>query len=539
MGFKRPFDDEKFQELPCKHSRQLDVNNKLTQFQHVPCNNTLQKPCFSVEDGDGFHQHGWKGESESETVVNKFTNSVEKGLEISAALSLVTSSSTEEDGWSKSTSYQSLSLKHFGYDFPQRTFIPFDNSYSSLLDCSPKKQVHLGPNHQASLPSWDPYTNKSISDCKATVNDSSSNYRGSDSNVDNVHEEKLMGTCVIPMPDSNSSALNTDMVGQGITDCDCLDQGSVRCVQQHIMEAREKLLKSLGHEKFVKLGLCDMGEVVSCKWTEEEEQAFHDAVYSNPASLGRNFWKHLSAVFPSRTKKELVSYYFNVFMLQRRATQNRCYSLDIDSDDDEWHGSHVDQYDVQVSGEYEDSAIESPVVEEELSGSEKGCSDEDDDDGDDSDGDVGNFCADVTEEDFGLDYISQSGIAKSLNGDGVGSVVPHVDTITGRALDSLSVQDDSCTSFEFDMADYCGPLDGGHALQVSGAMTDTSKSLHGKLDGRNDLVGHVSLLDSCDAKVWDGRYISPIRGGVDLLPTCNIIEEIFGQGTWDTKTRYD
>lgn len=29
MGFKRPFDDEEFQELPYKHSRQLDINNKV------------------------------------------------------------------------------------------------------------------------------------------------------------------------------------------------------------------------------------------------------------------------------------------------------------------------------------------------------------------------------------------------------------------------------------------------------------------------------------------------------------------------------
>ncbi|KAJ0039061.1 hypothetical protein Pint_23525 [Pistacia integerrima] len=519
MGFKRPFDDEEFQELPCKHSRQLDVNNKLTQYQQVPCN--ISETVFSGEYGDGFYQHGWQRESESETVVNEFT-----------------SSSSEEDVGSKSTSYASLSLEHFGYDFPRRIFVPFDNSYSSVLDRSPKKQVPLGPNHQVSLPSWDPYTNKNISDCKATMNDSSSNYLGLDNNVDNDYEEKLMGTCVIPMPDSNSSAQNTDKVGEGSMDCECLDEGSVRCVQQHIMEAREKLLKSLGHEKFVKLGLCDMGEVVSWKWTEEEEQAFHDAVYSNPASLGRNFWKHLSAVFPSRTKKEIVSYYFNVFMLRRRATQNRSYSLAIDSDDDEWHGNHGDQYDVQVSGEDEDSAIVSPVAEDELADSEEDCSDEDDDDGDDSDGDVRNFGADATEEDYGLDYLSQSCMEMSSNGDGADSVVPHVDTSTGRAGDSLSVQDDSCTSFEYDMVDSCGPLDAVHALHLSGAKTDLCKSLHGKLDECNDLVGHVNLLDSCDAKVWDGRYPSPIKG-VDLLPTCNIIEEIFGQGTWDTKTRYD
>lgn len=474
----------------------------------------LELIVFSFEPGedvDGVHQHGWQGESESETVVNEFTNS-----------------SIEEDAGSKSTFYASISLEHFGYNFPWKTFVPFDNTYSSVLDRSPKKQVPLGPNHQASLPSWDPYTSKNISDCKATINESSSNYLGLDNNVENDNEELLMGTCIIPMPNSILSAQNTDKVGEGSTDCDCLDKGSVRCVQQHIMEAREELLKSLGHENFVKLGLCDMGEVVSRKWTEEEEQAFHDAVYSNPASLGGNFWKHLSAMFPSRTKKEIVSYYFNVFMIQRRASQNRSYSLDIDSDDDEWHGSHGDRYNVQGSGE-EDSAIESPVAEDELADTEEDCSEEDDADGDESDGDVGNFGADATEEDYGLDCISQSYMEKSSNRNGVDSAVPQVDTSTGRVV-TLSIQDDSCTSFEFDMVDTCGPLDAVRAWQVSGAKTDLSKSLHGEPDACNDLVGHASLLDSCDAKAWDGRYSSPIKG-VDLLPTCNIIDEIFGQGS--------
>jgi hypothetical protein len=35
MGFKRPFEDEKFHELPLKHSRQLDYNDKSTQFEEV------------------------------------------------------------------------------------------------------------------------------------------------------------------------------------------------------------------------------------------------------------------------------------------------------------------------------------------------------------------------------------------------------------------------------------------------------------------------------------------------------------------------
>ncbi|KAJ6734803.1 DNA BINDING PROTEIN [Salix purpurea] len=97
-----------------------------------------------------------------------------------------------------------------------------------------------------------------------------------------------------------------------------------------------------------------MGEVIANKWTGEEEQAFHEVVLSNPVSLRKNFWDHLPSTFPSRTKKELVSYYFNVFMLQKRADQNRFDPLNIDSDDDEWQKNEGEAVE-----EDEDSVVES------------------------------------------------------------------------------------------------------------------------------------------------------------------------------------
>ncbi|GAY36784.1 hypothetical protein WN943_020786 [Citrus x changshan-huyou] len=541
MGFKRPFDDEEFQELPYKHSRQLDINNKMIRFSEFgPCDAASQKHDTSGEDGSGFYEHQWHEASENGTVANELTNLVDKDFETSAPLSWVTSSSCEEDAGSGSTTHAPLSLEHIEYDYPRRTFVPFEDSYSSLLDRSPRKQVPLGPNHQAILPSWDRSMGKNILDGKATLRGNNSlDHLGSHNVADNDNEEKWMGTCIIPMPDSNSFAHNIDQVGRGIMDCDCLDEGSIRCVQQHVMEAREKLLKSLGHEKFVKLGLCDMGEEVSCKWSEEEEQVFHEVVYSNPFSLGRNFWKQLSAVFPSRTKKEIVSYYFNVFVLRRRAVQNRSDLLEIDSDDDEWHGGYGGSDEIRISEEDEDSAIESPVDQENADCGEDS-SDEDDDDGGDSDGDVGDGGGEVTGETCGTDHVSDTNIAKSFDEGGFDAVVPHMDKIPGDAGDDFNVEDESCTSFEFqpDMSDSCGAIDAAHALQLSGVRTEHGKALHGRLDGYNDLVGHMNLLDSCDAKVWDARYLSPIKG-VELLPTCNIIEEIFGQGTWDTKTRND
>ncbi|GKC89283.1 ELM2 domain-containing protein [Tanacetum coccineum] len=86
--------------------------------------------------------------------------------------------------------------------------------------------------------------------------------------------------------------------------------------------------------------MLEMGEVAAAKWTEEEERLFHEVVYLNPASVGGRFWKELSIEFPSRTKKEIVSYYFNVFILRRRAVQNRSQVLYPDSDNDEWRQSY-------------------------------------------------------------------------------------------------------------------------------------------------------------------------------------------------------
>ena len=48
MGFKRPFVDEEFPELPHKHLRQLEYSHMLNPFaERVPCNNCPKEPTFS------------------------------------------------------------------------------------------------------------------------------------------------------------------------------------------------------------------------------------------------------------------------------------------------------------------------------------------------------------------------------------------------------------------------------------------------------------------------------------------------------------
>ncbi|KAF3547235.1 hypothetical protein DY000_02008559 [Brassica cretica] len=119
-----------------------------------------------------------------------------------------------------------------------RTFAPIETFYSFLLDQPARKQVPIGPDHQAMIPEWE-------------------------------------------------------------------DRGSIRCVHQHVKESREDMVKVLGSEKFRDMGFCDMGEEVAQRWSDEDALLFHEIVYSYPVTLGQNFWKHLEAVFLSRTKHEI------------------------------------------------------------------------------------------------------------------------------------------------------------------------------------------------------------------------------------------
>nr|CAB3500469.1 unnamed protein product [Digitaria exilis] len=221
-----------------------------------------------------------------------------------------------------------------------------------------KKGVQIGPEHQADIPEWRPRVSECLPGSSgfcadldgSSVSTSEPILRGYDRESD-----KWVKDCVLPV---SSRLAPIDWVGNKRIDCDCSDESSVRCARQHIAEARETLKMSLGQDKFRELGLCEMGEDIAQRWTDEEEMQFQRVVYSNPVSLGKSFWDHLSLAFPSKTIKDLVSYYFNVFMLRKRAQQNRSDLLRVDSDDDELHGESP------IPGpEEEDSAVEPPKHE--------------------------------------------------------------------------------------------------------------------------------------------------------------------------------
>lgn len=285
MGFKRPIEDEKFNEFPLKHTKQINLGNDLTSFsQNFPELEETQKTNDPGEDKDLYFKIQYDDESDI----------------------------SKDVAGSGPTYFSPFSPEYADIHFPSRLVPQFKDTYSSLLEGLPRKQVPIGADYQAILPVWDP---------QVAVNDG---------------DGKLMGDCVHLLPDLELSAQINDVSDHGRTGCTCPDEGSIRCVQQHVKEAREASRVTLGDEKFKKLGFCDMGEDVSEKWSEEEERIFHEVVYTEDVSHGKNFWDNLSTVFPSRKKSEIVSYYFNVFVLRRRSVQNRSKFLDIDSDDDDW-----------------------------------------------------------------------------------------------------------------------------------------------------------------------------------------------------------
>ncbi|CAN1838888.1 AT-rich interactive domain-containing protein 2 [Linum perenne] len=463
MGYKRIFEDTDFQGFPLnplKQARQQDLSNRSTQFEENMSDITSAKiPDSAVGHCDKNGKQLCHEASENAVVPR---NCIDEDISFRlAAYSSLFPETYEYKGLQEYTA-----LNHVG--------IPY-------VDRFPRKQVALGRNHQASIPSL---------------------LMSRSGNLDN--EEKLMGTCIIPMPDTESVAIKSDQLLVSGPDCQCLDADSLRCVRQHIAEARDKLKKSLGHEKFVSLGFHNMGEEVSWKWSEDEERLFRAVIYSNPVSLGQNFWKHLAQVFPSRSTKEIVSYYFNVFMLRKRATQNRSSLLDIDSDDDQLHGIDISTYEGEDSedDDDDDSGIESPV--EHYGQSNRGediVTDDDDDDDDD---------------------------ASQRN--------EH----TENYEEDNTIQDESCTSFEFQaeknddpyylmnreenyMMDV-GPMLDFHNDEVLYKLYSTpekarepvvARAENGeavKEGGRNSssnsdaAVDLVSMLDFRDEKAWDSMF---------------------------------
>ncbi|CAL5214859.1 unnamed protein product [Lathyrus oleraceus] len=176
-------------------------------------------------------------------------------------------------------------------------------------DDSREKSVSIGHRFQTEVPEW--------------------------TGVASESDSKWLGTQVCPVQDDSKPTTETDLVGRGRRGkCSCNVQGSVDCVRFHIAENRMKLKLELG-SVFYRWGFDRMGEEVSLRWTAEEEKKFKDAMGLNIPSQNKSFWNKPSKYFQKKTRKDMVNYYFNVYLIQLRSYQNRVTPDTVDSDDDE------------------------------------------------------------------------------------------------------------------------------------------------------------------------------------------------------------
>lgn len=177
------------------------------------------------------------------------------------------------------------------------------------MDDSFRRQVFVGPRFQAEVPEW-----------SGIVSDTDS---------------KWLGTLEWPVKcEEHNSLAVTDQIGKGRPNsCSCQIPGSVECIRLHIAEKRMKLKLELG-SVFYRWKFDGMGEEVTLRWTAEEEKRFKYMVQFEPPSLN-TFWPSASKFFPGKTRQDVGSYYFNVFLIRRRSYQNRVTPKSIDSDDDE------------------------------------------------------------------------------------------------------------------------------------------------------------------------------------------------------------
>uniref|UniRef100_A0A0V0IMK2 Putative AT-rich interactive domain-containing protein 1-like n=1 Tax=Solanum chacoense TaxID=4108 RepID=A0A0V0IMK2_SOLCH len=157
--------------------------------------------------------------------------------------------------------------------------------------------------------------------------------------IEEIYESdsKWLGTGIWPLGKRGKKRALVDRgpIGKGRQGiCSCNTRGSYDCVKFHISEKRRKLKIDLG-SAYSEWKFDSIGEEVALSWSREEEHKFQDIVKSNPLSEEKSFWNEVFKFFPNKSRESLVSYYFNVFLLRRRANQNRTNAGNIDSDDDE------------------------------------------------------------------------------------------------------------------------------------------------------------------------------------------------------------
>ncbi|PIN24882.1 hypothetical protein CDL12_02396 [Handroanthus impetiginosus] len=183
-----------------------------------------------------------------------------------------------------------------------------------------KKVIPVGPRFQADVPEWSGPPDRSV--FIGTYNNDPDNY-------------KWLGTRVWPIEIGNMKTTGRT-IGKGRhNSCSCISPGSVVCIRRHTLEKRLLLQCDLG-PAFFSWKFDDMGEQVSKSWSLKEQQTFESLVKVRPSSNGKSFLKRALKSFSKKSREDIISYYFNVYILNHMSVQTRSLSINqVDTDDED------------------------------------------------------------------------------------------------------------------------------------------------------------------------------------------------------------
>lgn len=187
-------------------------------------------------------------------------------------------------------------------------------------DCE-KLVIPVGPRFQVDVPDW----------ANSQKVEMVRKYKEGESDA-----LKWLGTPVWPTDNNlENREANEELIGKGRNEhCRCEYPGSVECVKRHVKEERMKLESEL-ETAFSAWKIDEMGEEVSNLWTTKEQEKFSSLVKSSQMSKGKSFLKPAVASLPSKSRQNIVNYYFNVHVPQRISEQTRSNCEIIDTDDEE------------------------------------------------------------------------------------------------------------------------------------------------------------------------------------------------------------
>ncbi|KAG6427626.1 hypothetical protein SASPL_111872 [Salvia splendens] len=183
-----------------------------------------------------------------------------------------------------------------------------------------RKVIPVGPRFQTDVPKWDDTVDLGIR---------ISSYKSDSDNL------KWLGSQVWPIVTRNMKSTRRE-IGKGKNNsCSCASRASADCIKRHVREERLLLQHDLG-PAFSSWKFDEMGEQVSESWSLKEQRAYKSLMKMRPSANGKSFWKLTLKRLPRKSKKDIVNYYFNVYIPHRMSLHRSSPTIkQVDTDDED------------------------------------------------------------------------------------------------------------------------------------------------------------------------------------------------------------